>query len=627
MEDEIDKKYHKIFRDINRIGEIVKLEDFFDKKEIELILNYRKQLKNNKNNTVWKEKIKNFAIESSSLTQEIFLNSDSPSDLISDIIITTKHSHLLKDALKRPLKDADYEYIALYRKKEITEIVNNAVRYSDGRERMLKEFHQDFINFLYKKHNDMFPIELAKFITDDVYMCDLLDDFEKGCSREISENEMAYIVGNENISESVRERAFTFDCNYFLIKKFPKSIINDVYESCIDFVFNTDEKDIENKQYYQDAKVMLQGMVANGVLDVDKEMQLYELVLRHKDDEEHSRCFKMFAKHSKYSQIINKIFADITNFNTAETKMLYLLLSENKNLSDSDIHMLSALMQPDILTKKNAINSIEGNLKAHKLILSKWNQMPDYFYDTYILAENIPCIKVITLNQNTPISVLQKIQKKDFVSDELKVFAMINEFTNKYNLRQLFTQFCDTVINPCQLSFSHLIQYDDVYKRFNEMCDVIAEQTRTLKNKSYCKKIIKIKENVEKEYEQYKMLKKYPQYFKTPNPKTQVYMKNFDISDNIKTSVIIPEGFKDILKEMQTETLTAIKKKLANELHDFVYVDNNDAEFYARVEQYTEIYNICEDIIKERALKTKVITSEVEQIANSMTEEDKEEFC
>ena len=407
-QENVPQKYKKIFREISDIGEIVKIEDFFNEKEMNAVMDYRKHITNNKENPIWLEKIKSLATEYPALTQEIFLNPKSPQKLISDIIITTKYNWLLMDALKRDLPNADYEYIALYKKKDIENIVNDSVKYDNGRERLLKHFHPNFINFLYIKHNDMFPVRLANFITDDLFVYDALYKMKHEEGRELSEDELGYIVGNVNLSDDVREKAFEFGCNYFIVDKFPQSIINEVYESCVELVFDTKEEDIEDKKYYEDAKVLLRKMITNRMLPMHKELDLYERSFDSKDDDL-KRYVSNIAKHSDHEGVMSKILIDRTKLNTGQSKQLYLALAENDNLSDGNTQVLSMLMQPYSMTKETARNSIEENLRAHILFLAKLKNTNDSFYNPYFKAEHFGCLITIAKNQETSVSVLKRI--------------------------------------------------------------------------------------------------------------------------------------------------------------------------------------------------------------------------
>lgn len=626
MEKSIDKKYNKIFNKISKIGEIVKIEDFFDENDANIVLEYRKMIKNNKENEFWKKHIKNLAIESSALTQEIFLNSETPYDLLSDVIITTKHNHLLKDALKKHLRDAEYEYILMYKKKEIVTTVNEAVQYSDGRERLLKKYHPDFVNFLYRKHHDMFSVQLASFINDDLYIRTLLEGVKLGKGRDVSENEMAYIVSNENITEDARRYAFFLDCNYFLIENFPQVITNELFTSCMDFVFNTNEKNVDNIKYYQNARSILQKMVTKQILDTNKELELLNASLRNRCQSECWKTVRLIAKYSKNERVIGEIFSNVSMFSNKEIKEISLSLVQNKNLSILNKRDLAQLIQPYGTTSKIAKNSINEDLKTHILFLDMAGEMNDSFYNPYFLAEHYSCIKAIALNPNTPLSVLQRIQKEKFPPDEIKFLAILNECTKDNKYKHLFQQFCNQVANPHQLSFSHLFYYNITFKEFEELCNRIAEKTTTLNSKEYYNKIIKIKENIAKELDDYIILKEHYTLFDTTAPKNNVfYLNNFSLSNGFKTNLMIPPNTKEVFNELSVETLNAIKNKIAKELQEYIYVDNNDAEFYAKINHYTDIFNLCDNVIKERKYKENI--TDVELMVNSMTEEDKTNFC
>ena len=86
-DNQFNSKYKKIFRDINNIGEIVKVEDFFNEKEMEAVMDYRKHITNNKENPIWLEKIKALASEYPALTQEIFQNPKSPQFCVGTKVI------------------------------------------------------------------------------------------------------------------------------------------------------------------------------------------------------------------------------------------------------------------------------------------------------------------------------------------------------------------------------------------------------------------------------------------------------------------------------------------------------------------------------------------------------------
>ena len=628
LDNEFNPKYNKIFNDVNNIGEIVKIEDFFNEKEMEAVVEYRKNISNNKENPDWIKKIKSLASEYPALTQEIFLNPNSPQKLISDLIITTKYSWLFHDALKRHLPDADYEYIALYRKKDINAIVDESIKYSNGKERLLKHFHPCFINFLYAKHNDMFPPQLANFTTDDLYVYDALYKMKNGEGKELSEDELGYIVGNVNLSDDVREKAFELGCNYFIVDNFPKSIINNVYESCVELVFDTKKEDIENLKYYEDAKSLLNKMVVNRMLPVDKESDLYKRSFASKDDEL-KRYVNTIAKNSNYESIISEILVDRTKLNTNESKRIYLALAENKNLSDSNVKVLSMLMQPYSMTRETARNSINENMRAHILFLEKLKNTNDAFYNPYFKAEHFGCIKTIAKNPETSVSVLKRIATEKFPPDELKVIAILNYCSQINYMQHMFQPLQIAFDNPFQLSLAQHINNKNSLNKFNELCDSISCMLSDLKSKHYLVKMEKIKENVNVEYEQYRILNKYKQHFYiTKESSVTSFMCSFELTDTLKNHKTIPKSFETALNEMSIDMIGNVKNVLAKELHDYIYVEKNDAEFYAKIDKYTNLYNLCDDVIKKRVAKEKTEElSEVAQMANSMTENDKEEFC
>ena len=176
-------------------------------------------------------------------------------------MVTTKcHFHLL-DALKRDLSDADYQYIALYKKNEIIDNINSSLQHREYKEEILKHFHPNFINFLYKNHSEWVSEKIVECVTDDLYINDLLDAMENGTGEELDESIIAGIVNNNNLPVDTREKAFNLGCDYFSLNSFTENILDTVYNSCADLLFNTDKNSVPDKSYYKSTMKLLTNIM------------------------------------------------------------------------------------------------------------------------------------------------------------------------------------------------------------------------------------------------------------------------------------------------------------------------------------------------------------------------------
>jgi hypothetical protein len=231
----------------------------------------------------------------------------------------------------------------------------------------------------------------------------------------------------------------------------------------------------------------------------------------------------------------------------------------------------------------------------------------------------------IATSEKTPSSVLKEMYDDKNITEDIKRYALLNYHLRAKGLEDVFSAMHNASRTPFQHSLAHLLHSESELKNLLSALD---ETEKQLSNKLYINEIVTLKDSITKEYNMYSTMRQYPTIFEVhDNENDAPSMRNFSVLVGEKDETLIREAF----NKFDVESIIIIQEFMLKPLQNYMFGENKDNEFYTKFDDVATIYQISEDVLKEKqhGLIDKEgikLLGEIERMSRSEMERFVEEF-